>query len=133
MTELPWPNLAAMFFNQVDRFGDEPFLWTKRDGSYRPLSWGDTAARVTPLARSLRALGISAGDRVALVSESRPAWMVSDMAIMAIGAITVPAYTTNTVDDLAAATSRLTCLECHLKLLFHGRHARCPLLPAAIM
>ena len=99
MTELPWPNLAAMFFNQVNRHGDEPFLWAKRDGTYRPLSWRDTAARVTPLARSLRALGISAGDRVVLVCESRPAWMVSDMAIMAIGAITVPAYTTNTVDD----------------------------------
>ena len=99
MTELPWPNLAAMFFNQVGRHGDEPFLWAKRDGTYRPLSWRDTAARVTPLARSLRALGIGAGDRVVLVCESRPAWMVSDMAIMAIGAITVPAYTTNTVDD----------------------------------
>jgi len=99
MTAPPWPNLAAMFFNQVDRLGDVPFLWAKRDGTYRPLSWGDTAARVTPLARSLRTLGVNAGDRVVLVSESRPAWMVSDMAIMAIGAITVPAYTTNTADD----------------------------------
>jgi long-chain acyl-CoA synthetase len=94
-----WPNLPTLFFDQVDRLGDRPFLWKKRDGVYRALSWGDTAARVTPLARGLSDLGVKPGDRVALVSENRPAWMVADLAIMALGAITVPAYTTNTVDD----------------------------------
>ena len=44
-------------------------------------------------------LGIEPGDRVALVAESRPEWVVADLAIMSIGAITVPAYTTNTVED----------------------------------
>ncbi|MDA0306151.1 MAG: long-chain fatty acid--CoA ligase [Proteobacteria bacterium] len=99
MSEKNWPNLAAMFFDQVDTFGDRPFLWAKRHGDYTPLSWGDTAARVTPLARGLLSLGIAPGDRVMLVSENRPAWLVADLAIMSIGAITVPAYTTNTPDD----------------------------------
>jgi long-chain acyl-CoA synthetase len=44
-------------------------------------------------------LGVGPGDRVMLVSENRPAWLVADLAIMSIGAITVPAYTTNTSDD----------------------------------
>jgi long-chain acyl-CoA synthetase len=44
-------------------------------------------------------LGIAPGDRVALVAENRPKWLIADHAIMACGAITVPAYTTNTVDD----------------------------------
>ncbi len=39
------------------------------------------------------------GDRVALVAENRPEWTIADMAIMAIGAITVPAFATNTVAD----------------------------------
>ena len=99
MPQEPWPNLAAMFFNQVDRYGDRPFLWAKRSGHYRPLSWGDTAARVTTLVRGLLMLGIEPGDRVMLVSENRPAWLISDVAIMAAGAISVPAYTTNTEDD----------------------------------
>ena len=94
-----WPNLATMFFEQVDRHGDRPFLWAKREGRYKPLSWGDTAARVTPLARGLLAQGVGPGDRVVLVSENRPAWLVADVAIMSIGAITVPAYTTNTAED----------------------------------
>ena len=94
-----WPNLAAMFFDQVDRLGEHPFLWAKRDGSWRPLSWGDAAARVSALARGLIAAGIAPGDRVVLVSENRPAWAISDLAIMSVGAITVPAYVTNTVAD----------------------------------
>jgi long-chain acyl-CoA synthetase len=94
-----WPNLAAMFFDQVEHRGERPFLWARRGVVYKPLSWKDTAARVTPLARGLMAQGVKAGDRVALVSENRPAWLVADLAIMSIGAITVPAYTTNTVAD----------------------------------
>jgi len=99
MSEPAWPNLAAMFYDQVDRFGDKPFLWAKRGGTYKPLSWGDVAARVTGLARGLMQMGVEPGDRIVLVSENRPAWLVADMAIMAIGAITVPAYTTNTKAD----------------------------------
>jgi long-chain acyl-CoA synthetase len=94
-----WPNLAAMFFEQAARLGERPFLWAKRQGVYKPLTWGDVAARVTPLARGLLALGVEPGDRVALVSENRPAWLVADVAIMSIGAVTVPAYTTNTEAD----------------------------------
>ena len=51
------------------------------------------------LAGGLLALGVGPGDRVALVAENRPEWIVADYAIMAVGAITVPAYTTNTVAD----------------------------------
>ena len=99
MTKRDWPSLGAMFFDQVARLGDRPFLWAKRGGDFQALSWGDTAARVTPLARGLLAQGVEKGDRVMLVSENRPAWLVADMAIMSIGAITVPAYTTNTSND----------------------------------
>ena len=87
MADKNWPNLAAMFYEQVDAYGDSPFLWAKREGSYKPLSWGDVAARVSPLARGLLQTGIKPGDRVVLVSENRPAWLIADMAIMAIGAI----------------------------------------------
>jgi len=99
VTERRWPNLAAMFFDQARRYGDKPFLWAKRDGTYRPISWRDTAAQVEGLARGLRALGLNRGDRVALVSENRPEWMIADLAIISAGGITVPAYTTHQVED----------------------------------
>jgi long-chain acyl-CoA synthetase len=93
------PNLAAMFFEAAARRGERPFLWLKRDGRYRPISWQEVARQVTHLARGLRALGIERGDRVALVAENRAEWMIADLAVIAAGAITVPAYTTHTVED----------------------------------
>ena len=92
-------SLPAMFFEQAGRLGDKPFLWAKRERRYQPLSWAAAARDVRLLARGLRALGIGAGDRVALVAENRPEWVVADFAIMSAGAITVPAYVTNTVED----------------------------------
>src|SRR3954462_7883944 len=92
-------SLPAMFFDMAERQGDRPFLWTKRDRVCRPLSWAETADQIMRLGRGLISLGIEPGDRVVLVAESRPEWAVADLAVMGVGAITVPAYTTNTVQD----------------------------------
>ena len=99
MSDHAWPNLVAMFFDQAERRGDAPFLWAKRDGAFHPLSWRQAAERVVALARGLRHLGLEVGDRVVVVSENRPEWLIADIAIMASGGVTVPAYTTNTEDD----------------------------------
>ena len=48
---------------------------------------------------ALKNLGILEGDRVVIVSENRPEWQIADLSIMAIGAISVPAYTTSTTND----------------------------------
>ncbi len=94
-----WPNLATMFFEQADRLADAPFLWEKQSGTYKSLSWSESAQRVSSLARGLLEMGIETGDRVILLSENRADWLISDIAIMAIGAISVPAYTTNTTEN----------------------------------
>src|SRR3954463_5581823 len=92
-------SLPAMFFQVARQRAERPFLWVKRDRQYQPLSWVDAADRVGRLARGLVALGLQPGDRVALVAENRPEWVIADIAIMSAGGITVPAYVTNTVDD----------------------------------
>ena len=93
------PSLTALFFDQAERLGDKPFLWAKRDGRYQPLTWREVAEQVSRLSRGLRHGGLASGDRVVLVSENRPEWLIADLAIMAAGGITVPAYTTNTTGD----------------------------------
>ncbi len=90
---------VSVFFERADERGDRPFLWRKLEDRWRSLSWAEVARQITHLSLALRAKGIGAGDRVALVSENRPEWLIADLAIMAAGAITVPAYTTNTADD----------------------------------
>ncbi len=94
-----WQSLPALLFDQAQRLGDKPFLWAKREGAYRPLTWAEVADVVSTLSRGLRGIGVKPGDRVVLVSENRPEWLIADLAIMTAGAITVPAYTTNNVGD----------------------------------
>jgi long-chain acyl-CoA synthetase len=93
------PNLVEMLFDRAATFGAKPALWGKHDGIWKSLTYSELGQQVSRLARGLRVLGIGPGDRVALAAENRPEWIVADYAIMALGAITVPAYTTNTVAD----------------------------------
>jgi long-chain acyl-CoA synthetase len=92
-------NLVAMFFARAAQKGDAPFLWHKAGGSWHPTSWAEAARQVASLATALKALGLKPGDRVMLVSENRPEFCISDLAIMAAGCVTVPTYTTNTERD----------------------------------
>ena len=92
-------NLAKMFFDQAQRMGDKPFLWAKKDREYKSLSWREAADQASAVAQALLALGVDPGDRIAIVSENRPEWLISEIGIMSIGAIAVPAYITNTEND----------------------------------
>ena len=94
-----FPNLVAMFFTRAAERGDAPFLWSKQAGAWQSISWADAARQVASLATALKAIGLKRGDRVMLVSENRPEWCISDLAIMAAGCVTVPTYVTNTVRD----------------------------------
>src|SRR3546814_10291107 len=92
-------SLTAAFCEQSSRRQQDPFLWHKQDGRYRPQSWAEVARQVTELSRGLRSLGLQPGERVVLVAENRPEWLVADLAIIAAGGITVPAYTTALTSD----------------------------------
>src|SRR6188508_1073307 len=95
------PNLVRLFLDRADELGERPFLTAKGDGAWQALSWAETARQVCLLAEALRALGLEQGDRVVLVAENCPEWAIADLAIMAAGCITTPAYTTNTERDHA--------------------------------
>ncbi|HEX6145067.1 MAG TPA: AMP-binding protein [Geminicoccaceae bacterium] len=95
------PNLVELFAASAARGGERPFLFAKRAGVWQPWSWRRASEEALALARALCASGIEPGDRVVIVSENRPEWAILDLAILAAGAITVPAYTTNTTADHA--------------------------------
>ena len=94
-------NLVSLFLTRAGEKGDAPFLWAKRDGEWRSTSWNEGARQIAALANSFRRIGLEPGDRIALVSENRPEWLIADIAIMAAGCVTVPTYTTNTTRDHA--------------------------------
>ena len=92
-------NIISMFFEKSKDMKDKPYLWKKNNNKFESLSWGEIELSVKSVARSLIGLGILKGDRVIILSENRPEWQIADLAIMSIGAITVPVYTTSTTAD----------------------------------
>ena len=94
-----FPNLVTMFLTRAREKGDAPFLWAKSSGAWQSISWAEAARQVAALADALKRMGMSPGDRVMLVSENRPEWLIADLAIMAAGCVTVPTYITNTTRD----------------------------------
>ncbi len=92
-------NIVSMFFEKSNEMKNKPYLWKKNNNIFESLSWEDVELSVKSVARSLIDLGILKGDRVVILSENRPEWQIADIAIMSIGAITVPVYTTSTTAD----------------------------------
>ena len=90
------PDIRTLYdiFEIAARSG-RPDLLLARDGeSWRPISSRDFSFTVRSLALGLNALGIQPGDRVALLSENRPEWAMTDYAVVCGGALTVPIYPT---------------------------------------
>ena len=96
-----WPNLAAMMFGLARTWPQKPLLRTFRDGGWHGITWGEFGRLAASCARRLRAAGVAAGDRVVIAAENRPEYPIAETALMAIRAVPVPAYTTNTVADHA--------------------------------
>ncbi len=96
-----WPNLPTMMFARAREWPDRPMLRHFRAGAWHAMDWATFARRAASLARGLRAAGVSAGDRVLLVSESRPEVPIVETALMAIRAVPVLGYVVNTEEDHA--------------------------------
>jgi len=92
-------SVVSLFTHQSKSLSENPYLWKKQGNQFTSISWKDTREQVESISRGLLNLGILKGDRVIILSENRPEWQIADLAIMAIGAITVPAYTTSTTND----------------------------------
>jgi long-chain acyl-CoA synthetase len=96
-----WPNLAAMMFARARQWPDRPMLRAFTDGAWHGQTWSAFARRAASVARGLRAAGVEPGDRVLIVSDNRPEYPIAETALLALRAVPVPAYVTNTPADHA--------------------------------
>jgi long-chain acyl-CoA synthetase len=92
-------SLVGLFLQRADEQAGKPFLTARGANGWQSITYGEAARQVCQLAQSLRQLGLAEGDRVMILSENRPEWVLADLAIMAAGCITTPVYTTNTEAD----------------------------------
>jgi len=87
-------NLIDLFLYQAKKQNAQSiFLEWLNPKNKKKFTWGETNSSIYKLAKKLKE-NINSGDRCLLVSENRPEWLISDIAIMLSGGITVPAYTT---------------------------------------
>ncbi len=92
-------NLIELFSLQADKQNKKDiFLEWLNPINKKTYTWEETQNNILKLSKIIRE-NIKEDDRCLLVSENRPEWFISDMAIMLSGGITVPAYTTYTEDD----------------------------------
>ncbi len=93
-------NILRLFQDTAERRGEEACLRFKQGGIWRSLSWTQTLAQIKQLSEGLKKLGIQSGDRVALLSNTRYEWTLLDMAILSLGAVTVPIYHSSVSEEI---------------------------------
>ena len=92
-------SLIELFFFQAEKQDSKSiFLQWLNPNNNKTFTWEETKLNIFKISKIIKE-NIKEGDRCLLVSENRPEWFVSDLAIMLSGGITVPAYTTYTEDD----------------------------------
>ena len=96
-------SLVELFFkksHQIQSRSDKPFLRWLKDNKKGFLSWKEVTQNIQILSEYLKN-NLSKGDRCVLLSENRPEWLITDLAVMNAGGVTVPLFTTYAEKDLS--------------------------------
>ena len=91
-------NLLELFFEQYKLQEKSNIFLTPLKSDQKSFTWEETLNCIVNLSKQISLIN-KTGDRCLLISENRPEWMISDLAIMLSGSITVPAYTTYVEKD----------------------------------
>jgi long-chain acyl-CoA synthetase len=91
--------IADLPFASAERYGTAAAARFQRDGRWQDTSFVEVAGIVSEIGRGLIELGIAPGDRVCILSNTRPEWTYADFGISAAGAVTVPIYPTNSPEE----------------------------------
>ena len=84
------PTIIDLLNASVDKFTHNPFLWEKTTTEFVPTTYLETKQQAHLVAAGLIQSGVEAGDKVALLSEGRNAWIIGELGILHVGAVNVP-------------------------------------------
>ena len=107
--------INQLILNATAQRGDKVTIRYKRDKVWREITGTQLISRIANLTVGLHQLGVKKGDRVAILADSCPEWSLTDYAILACGAVTVPIYPTQAIDQVAQILE-----NCGAELLFLG-------------
>jgi long-chain acyl-CoA synthetase len=84
------PTIIDFLNESVEKYANNPFLWEKNSTEYVATTYRETKEQAHILAAGLLYLGVLAGDKIALLSEGRNAWIIGELGILHTGAVNVP-------------------------------------------
>ncbi|MEW5855218.1 MAG: long-chain fatty acid--CoA ligase [Myxococcota bacterium] len=94
--------INSLLINRALKDPDHPCAISKGpDGTWHKMPWSEGMRRIRALAHALRSRGVERGDRVAIISNTRAEWVLTDFSILALGAVTVGIYPTSTPDQVS--------------------------------
>jgi len=93
-------NVGELFVKRAQVNSQKTAYLRKKEGSWISTKWQNFEQEVFEVARALQEAGVGRGDRVAILSQTRPEWSIADIAILSLGAVTVPIYSSVTSDEV---------------------------------
>ncbi len=94
--------IPEMFLNLTDKYmhDERPLILRKVEGEFAPLRYSEMRELVAQFYHGLAELGVTRGDRVAILAENRPEWVITDLAALYHGAVDVPIFPSQTAKQV---------------------------------
>jgi len=92
--------LTQLFFENSLLYQNKTLFGFKKDGEWNHISWNQASDLVQDLSIGLHEIGVRKNDKISIIAENSYKWCVVDLAIISLGAITVPGYTTSNEDEI---------------------------------
>lgn len=102
-------NIAEFLNTNTAKFPSKPAIGFKKKEKWAEISWSDFRRSVFKTANALRDAGINEHDKVAIYSDNSAEWIVMDLAILSLGAVTVPIYSTNNEEQAEYILNESEC------------------------
>ncbi len=99
--DYPFNSIPEMLMKNASIFGSETAVMYKKGGRYISISYEELYHRGLQVSRGLKKMGVKKGDKVAILSETRPMWMLADFGILNLGCIEIPIYHTDAPEQIA--------------------------------
>ena len=94
-------NLPQIFFNNSELYENKTLFGFKINSSWEHLSWKDTKDLVLNISAALHEIGVKKNDKISIIADNSYKWCAVDLAIISLGAITVPGYTTSNEEEIS--------------------------------
>lgn len=99
-TDMRETSLATMILQRAQQYSSKRVMRSKRQGHWFDISWHELAEKIVHAAQGLTALGFRPGDRLAILADNHPEWVIIDLACLFLGGVDVPLYLTSPATDL---------------------------------